>query len=61
MIECIRAAAKGNEHGGSAEVEDAGEEGQVAHPVHPGRDEACEITEGAARPDVDSALFGMAG
>ncbi len=58
--ERLCAGAEGKERGGRAEVKHAGEEGQIAHPVGPGGDEAGEIAEGLAGPDVEAAFFGMA-
>jgi hypothetical protein len=58
--ESVSARAEGEEHRGGSEVKHAGEEGQVAHPVSPGADEAGEVAEGLAGPDVDAAFFRMA-
>ena len=52
--------AEGKECGSRAEVEDGGKEGEIAHPVSPGADEAGEVAEGFAGPDVDAAFFRMA-
>jgi len=57
----LGAGSEGEERGGGAEVEDAGEEGEIAHPVGPGAEEAGEIAEGFTGPDIDAAFFRMAG
>ena len=58
--ERLGAGAEGEERGGCAEVEDAGEKGKIAHPVRPGANETGEIAEGLAGPDVDAAFLRIA-
>jgi len=57
--EGLRAGTKGIEDRSGAEVKEAGKKRQIGHPVGPGGDEAGEVTEGLAGPDVEAAFFRM--
>jgi len=57
----LAAGSEGEEYRACSEVEDGGKVGQVGHHVGPGGDEAGEVSEGLAGPDVEAAFGGVSG